>query len=251
MADRLILIKSVLQTMPLYLFSIMAAPKWVLKEIRNLQRNFLWGSSGLNRKWALVNWNEVCQPKSGGGLGLRDPLQSNNTMGARIWWNWISKPLIPWARLWQAKYVPGSQWDDLIRISTTTPGSMFWNAAKLHSAFIQEHSFWEIHSGTIARFWEDSWQQLPKLASLFHKPIWQAFMQQADLTHVHQFWQQQAPQEFQLWKPASTWQANWQGETYTEIDQELNHRRIKHSDQQDKLRWGHMPKGMFTTKEAY
>lgn len=43
-ASRLVLIKSVLQAMPLYLFSILAAPKWVLKTIRNLQRNFLWGS---------------------------------------------------------------------------------------------------------------------------------------------------------------------------------------------------------------
>eukprot|EP00253_Pinus_taeda_P012603 PITA_12603 len=151
-ASRLILIKSVLQAMPLSLFSILAAPKWVLKAIRNLQRSFLWGSTALNRKWALFNWKEVCQPKSNGGIGLRDPLQSNNTMGARIWWNWIAKPHIPWTRLWQEKYVPGSQWDDLIRISPTIPRSMIWNAAKLHSAFIQEHSFWEIHSGTTTRF---------------------------------------------------------------------------------------------------
>eukprot|EP00253_Pinus_taeda_P020218 PITA_20218 len=147
-----------------------------------LQRNFLWGSSGLNRKWALVNWNEVCQPKAIGRLGLRDPLQSNNTMGARVWWNWLSKPHTPWARLWQAKYVPGCQWKDLIRICPTTPGSLIWNAPKLHSAFIQEHNFWEVHS---------------------------------------------------------------------EIEQELNQRKIKQSDQQGKLRWGHTPKGMFTTKEAH
>jgi len=42
MASRLVLIKSVLQAMPLYLFSLLAAPKWVLKSIRNLQRHFLW-----------------------------------------------------------------------------------------------------------------------------------------------------------------------------------------------------------------
>jgi len=76
-------------------------------------------------------------------------------------------------------------------------------------------------------------------------------MQQGNLTHVHQFWQQQTTQDFQLWKPASTWQDNWQGETYTEIDQELNYRRIKYSNQQDKLRWGHTPRGIFTTKEAH
>lgn len=58
LASRLILVKAVLQSMPLYLFSILAAPKWVLKQIKSLQRNFLWGSSGQNRKWALVNWTK-------------------------------------------------------------------------------------------------------------------------------------------------------------------------------------------------
>eukprot|EP00253_Pinus_taeda_P006641 PITA_06641 len=86
-ASRLTLIKSVLQEMPLYLFSLLAAPKWVLKAIRNLQRGFLWGSNGLNRKWALVKWAEVCQSKANGGLGIRDPIKSNNTRGAKIWWN--------------------------------------------------------------------------------------------------------------------------------------------------------------------
>lgn len=42
MASRLVLIKVVLQAMPLYLFSILAAPKWVLKELIFLQRSFLW-----------------------------------------------------------------------------------------------------------------------------------------------------------------------------------------------------------------
>eukprot|EP00253_Pinus_taeda_P023386 PITA_23386 len=250
-ASRLILIKSVLQAMPLYLFSILAAPKWVLKAIRNLQRSFLWGSTGLNRKWALVKWTEVCQPKSNGGLGLRDPLQSNCTMGARIWWNWLVKPHIPWAKLWQAKYAPGSHWDELIKISPSISGSMIWNAAKIHSAFIQENSFWEIHSGNSVRFWEDSWQQLPKLASIFHKPLWQNYMQHTNLINVSQFWQQQALQDFQQWKPASSWQTDWHGETFTEIEQELSHRKIKHSNQQDKLRWGYTTKGTFTTKEAY
>lgn len=133
----------------------------------------------------------------------------------------------------------------------TTPGSLIWNATKQHSSFIQAHSFWEIHSGTTTRFWEDSWQQLPKLASLFHKPKWHATMQHNDQIHVYQFWQQQSPQGFQLWRSAGTWQANWQEETYEEIDQELKLRKIKLSDHNEKVRWGYTPKGMFTTKEAY
>eukprot|EP00253_Pinus_taeda_P025096 PITA_25096 len=104
MASRLVLIKAVLQSMPLYLFSVLATPKWMLKRIKNLRHNFLWGSTGQNRKWALVKWEKVCKPKKQGGLGLRDPQHSNTLMGARIWWQWVSCPKKPWAQLWTAKY---------------------------------------------------------------------------------------------------------------------------------------------------
>eukprot|EP00253_Pinus_taeda_P007598 PITA_07598 len=117
MASRLALIKAILQAMPLYLFSILAAPKWVLKELKAIQRAFLWGSSGLHRKWALVKWETACLPKKGGGIGLRDPTHSNAVMGARIWWRWLSAPLTPWAILWKAKYVGHCPREELIRIS--------------------------------------------------------------------------------------------------------------------------------------
>lgn len=49
--------------MPLYLFSILVAPKWVLKKIKDLQRKFLWGVTSTNRKWALAKWMTACKPK--------------------------------------------------------------------------------------------------------------------------------------------------------------------------------------------
>eukprot|EP00253_Pinus_taeda_P026927 PITA_26927 len=104
MASRLILIKAVLQSMPLYLFSILAAPKWVLKAIKKLQRNFLWGSTGPNRKWALVKWEKACLPKMGGGIGLRDSEHSNKIMGDKLWWKWLTYPDTQWAQIWTAKY---------------------------------------------------------------------------------------------------------------------------------------------------
>eukprot|EP00253_Pinus_taeda_P017519 PITA_17519 len=104
MASRMILIKVVLQSMPLYLFSILAAPKWILKAIKKLQRNFLWGCSGPNKKWALVKWEKACLPKIGGGIGLRDPEHSNKIMGAKIWWKWLTYPDTQWAQIWTAKY---------------------------------------------------------------------------------------------------------------------------------------------------
>jgi hypothetical protein len=55
LASRLVLLKSVLQTLPTYLFTALAAPKKVIKAIRTLQRNFLWQGLQPKKKWALVN----------------------------------------------------------------------------------------------------------------------------------------------------------------------------------------------------
>lgn len=50
---RILSIKSVLLSMPLYLFFVLPAPTNIIKKIRNLQREFLWGG-GKEKKWALV-----------------------------------------------------------------------------------------------------------------------------------------------------------------------------------------------------
>lgn len=94
-ASRLVLIKAALQEMPLNFFSILVVPKWVLKKIKALQRNFLWGAIGTNHKWALAKWTTAGKPKEKGGIGLRDPHHSNVIMGAKIWWQWISAPNKP------------------------------------------------------------------------------------------------------------------------------------------------------------
>lgn len=117
MASRVVLIKAILQSMPLYIFSLLAVPKWVLKAIKNLQCNFLWGSSGPNRKWALVKWEKVCLPKKVGGIGLRDPEHRNKVMGAKIWWRWLAYPNTPWASLWTTKYASNNPIEDRICMS--------------------------------------------------------------------------------------------------------------------------------------
>eukprot|EP00253_Pinus_taeda_P009416 PITA_09416 len=97
-ASRLVLIKSMLQAMPLYLFSILAAPKWVLKRIKDLQHNFLWGANDTNRKCALVKWTTACKPKEKRGHWSARPLsyfwEIRNGSTARFWtdaWNQLPK----------------------------------------------------------------------------------------------------------------------------------------------------------------
>jgi hypothetical protein len=98
-ASRLVLLKSILQTLPTYLFTALAAPKQIIRAIRNIQRNFLWQGLHPNKKWALVSWDKVCTPKSMGGLGLQDSGKLNQIMGAKIWWRWMTTLDALWAQI--------------------------------------------------------------------------------------------------------------------------------------------------------
>jgi hypothetical protein len=113
--SRLVLLRSVLQALPIYSFSAMAAPRSVLSIIRNLQRNFLWQGFNTGKKIALVSWDKLCRPKAQGGLGLRDPLIMNKVLTAKIWWRWLKQPQDLWAKFWRKKYTPHVAEKNLIR----------------------------------------------------------------------------------------------------------------------------------------
>ena len=87
----------------------MLAPKSVLRDLRNIQRKFLWSGTQDPHEWALVNWDSVCKPKSQGGLGLTDPEKAGLIVGAKLWWHRLTHSQEPWAKLWVAKYPP--HWD--------------------------------------------------------------------------------------------------------------------------------------------
>eukprot|EP00253_Pinus_taeda_P002560 PITA_02560 len=250
MASRVVLIKSVLQAMPLYLFSILAAPKWVLKRLRNMQRDFLWGSSETNRKWALVKWDNVCKPKTQGGIGLRDPETNNTIMNAKIWWQWVTTQDKMWARLWRAKYANNRPQEELIRFTPMDKGSLIWNAAKQHYQLIQKHSFWEIRNGCTARFWNDAWNQMPSLSSVF-PPEANPIRQDQQQATVHQFWTQETENGFRQWLPGNQITSNVIMAGRDELENELKKRSIRHQEGADILRWGYAPKGSYSTSEAY
>jgi len=68
------------------MFSALPAPKGVMQQCRNIQRDFLWGKGEEKKKWALVAWDKICKPKTHGGLGLDDSEVLNKVLGAKLWW---------------------------------------------------------------------------------------------------------------------------------------------------------------------
>jgi exonuclease III len=251
-AARLVLLKSVLQALPTYLFTALAAPASVIKAIRRLQRNFLWQGHNSNKKWALVGWEKICKPKNCGGLGIRDPGKMNKIMGAKIWWRWLQNPQELWARLWKHKYAPATHQNQLVRFNEQMPGSNIWTTAWRNRPLIQQHAFWEIRNGESALFWKDSWQQLPPLEDMVSLQPIKLILQQSIHNTVKDFWLP-AP-ERQPWRQWKNNAIDLQIRENLDLKpwQECMHsRKIPAREGSDILRWGHTTSGTFSVKEAY
>nr|XP_029144810.1 uncharacterized protein LOC114924424 [Arachis hypogaea] len=71
---KLVLIKSVLNSLPMYYLSLFKMPKAVAVKLISLQRGFLWRKDDGSNGMALVKWEVVQAPKKLGGLGVGDAM---------------------------------------------------------------------------------------------------------------------------------------------------------------------------------
>eukprot|EP00253_Pinus_taeda_P020626 PITA_20626 len=249
-AGRLVLTKAILQAIPQYMLSILPTPKGVLDQIRSIQRSFLWSGNSEKKKWSLVAWKKICRPKNRGGLNLVDPSIANRVCGAKIWWKWISNTNLPWANHWKEKYRPTSSNLDLIRLQDNPNGSPIWNHAQANRSIIQDYCFWEIRNGSQALFWEDAWQQSPKLESPALQPLMLAYQTEGH-NRVSHYWNSSSEDpEWREWKAFDPDQYGMPQHVIHDLNQQIRKRKIRIAAEDDKLRWGPKGNGEFTLKEA-
>jgi len=74
---RLVLLKSVLTSLPVYALSFFKAPSGIISSLESMFNNFFWGGSEDNRKISWIAWSSVCLSKEGGGLGVRQLREFN------------------------------------------------------------------------------------------------------------------------------------------------------------------------------
>jgi hypothetical protein len=67
-----VLLNSVLSSVPLYYISIFRIPSWVLHQIDQIRKRFLWVgvASSPTCKFYLVKWASICRAKEFGGWGI-------------------------------------------------------------------------------------------------------------------------------------------------------------------------------------
>ena len=130
---RLVYVQAVISASVVYQLLALDVDPWFNKAVDRLRRGFLWaGADDAKGGCCAVAWHLVCQPKSLGGLGLRNLRLLNVALRTRWLWLQRSDASRPWAGL------------EIPAMGDTV--SLF-NA----SVCIK------VGDGSAVRFWEDAW----------------------------------------------------------------------------------------------
>ena len=105
---RLVLLKAVLQSIPVYWASIAHIPKGIIAKIRKKCINFLWTTRSKKEGIPLVKWPKIVLPKSRGGWGIKNLDLFCKALAAKSLWRLVENPDMLWGRTLREKYFPNA-----------------------------------------------------------------------------------------------------------------------------------------------
>ena len=84
---RIVLVQSVLASMPIHLLVAASPPQGVMGAVERLFADFLWGPSDGGSKLHWIGWKDICRPWEEGGVGLRTLKGVHDSLSVKLWWN--------------------------------------------------------------------------------------------------------------------------------------------------------------------
>ncbi|XP_062176146.1 uncharacterized protein LOC133881223 [Alnus glutinosa] len=189
-ARKEVLLKAVVQAIPICAMSVFKLPKTLCKQLNYLMSNFWWNHNRESKGVRLINWKRLGVAKQQAGMDFRDieafnlALLARETLEGGLWWRVGNGESI---KVWKDKWLPSSSTpqilspvnglDEEARVSSLIdPGSGGWNMPLLRSIFspweveligkveMSCHSIWSCPSAVAV--WQDANRKVQKLSTI-------------------------------------------------------------------------------------
>ncbi|KAJ4777159.1 RNA-directed DNA polymerase (reverse transcriptase)-related family protein [Rhynchospora pubera] len=174
---RLVLIKSVLMSIPVYYMSVEILPKGLIKKMESLIAKFFWGKTDQVRYMSFVSWDRICQPIEKGGLGVRKLKNFGEALFLKLVWGMISDDEKLWVQVCKSKYYSNLGFWRARNVAGTSP---LWRQTVRMRDYFKENVKWQVGDGekihALSQPWFQGWQvasqatrdeRRVKVASLF------------------------------------------------------------------------------------
>ena len=150
---RLVLINSVLSSLPMYMLSFFRIPKGVLKKLDYYRSRFYWQCEEHNKKYRLARWSIFCEPKSVGGLGITNLEVQNICLLSNRLFKLLNEDGT-WQTLLRRKYLGNKT---LARVTKQPGDSHFWSGLMEIKDHLLSRGSFRVQGGSQIRFWGDLW----------------------------------------------------------------------------------------------
>ena len=149
---RLVLIRSVLMSIPVYWLSLFPIPASILDRLRKLIFSFLWGSSTNKSKFHLMNWKELAQPISQGGWGIKHLPNFSLSLRLKSFWLVLNNFGI-WNKLISIKYLKNRPVHIWLREKrfVVQNASILWRGFVETLPWLGKGLIWNVGNGSLIR----------------------------------------------------------------------------------------------------
>lgn len=162
MGGKEVLIKSVVQAIPVYSMGCFKLPRGLCEQLNLMIRKFWWGCKEGQRKIAWVSWEMMTRPKAMEGLGFWDLELFKLALLARQAWRILQDPSSLSARILKAVYFPDSS---LLEASVGSHPSQVWRSIVKGRDILAQGLIKRIGDGATIEVWRQNW--LPREGSMW------------------------------------------------------------------------------------
>lgn len=110
LASKTVLIKAVLNSLPIYQAAVMMAPIGITRKMEEYIRNFFWkGGKANEKRILLISWDTISLPRMEGRLHFKNISKQNIALGEKLLWEdncsksglgsaCVMEKILPWAK---------------------------------------------------------------------------------------------------------------------------------------------------------